>query len=50
MIALGVVLAILGFFFSHILMVIGIILAVVGLVFHFMGTAGRPVAGRRYWY
>ena len=50
MIALGVILAILGFFFSHILMVIGIILLVVGLVFHFMGTAGRPVGCRRYWY
>ncbi|HTX94366.1 MAG TPA: DUF6131 family protein [Mycobacterium sp.] len=50
MIALGVVLAILGFFFSHILMVIGIILVVVGLVFHVMGSVGRPVAGRRYWY
>jgi hypothetical protein len=50
MIALGVVLAILGFFFSHILMVIGIILAVVGVVMHVMGTMGRPVAGRRYWY
>jgi hypothetical protein len=50
MIALGIILAILGFFFSHILMVIGIILLVVGLIFHFMGAAGRPVAGRRYWY
>jgi low temperature requirement protein LtrA len=50
MIALGLVLAILGYFFSHILMVLGIILLVVGLVFHFMGTAGRPVGGRRTWY
>jgi hypothetical protein len=50
MIALGVILAILGWFFFHPLLVIGIILAVVGVVFHFMGTAGRPVAGRRYWY
>jgi hypothetical protein len=31
-------------------MVIGIILLVIGLVFHFMGSVGRPVAGRRYWY
>ena len=47
MIALGIILAVLGYFFSHILMVLGIILLVAGLVFHFMGTAGRPVAGRR---
>ncbi len=50
MIALGLVLAILGYFYQHLVMVLGIILLVVGLVFHFMGTAGRPVAGRRYWY
>jgi hypothetical protein len=50
MIALGIVLAILGFFFFHPLLVIGIILVVVGLVLHVMGSVGRPVAGRRYWY
>jgi hypothetical protein len=50
MIALGVVLAILGFFFSHVLLVIGVILVIVGVIFHVLGTVGRPVGGRRYWY
>lgn len=51
MIVLGVILLILGFVFGiHLLWVLGIILLVVGVVFHFLGVAGRPVAGRRYWY
>ena len=52
MIALGVVLIILGFVFprSHIFWTIGIILLVIGAVLWILGSVGRPVAGRRYWY
>jgi Family of unknown function (DUF6131) len=51
MIVLGAVLLILGLIFQlHFLWVIGIILLVAGAVFWIMGRAGRPIAGRRYWY
>ncbi|HYB39700.1 MAG TPA: DUF6131 family protein [Mycobacterium sp.] len=51
MIAVGVILLILGFVFSiHLLWVLGIILLVIGAVFWILGSVGRPVAGRRYWY
>ncbi|MBO0865166.1 MAG: hypothetical protein J2P16_08860 [Mycobacterium sp.] len=51
MIVLGIILLILGFVFSlHILWVLGIILLVIGAVFWIMGSVGRPVAGRRYWF
>jgi uncharacterized protein DUF6131 len=50
-IILGIVLLILGLFFSiHLLWVLGIILLVIGAVFWILGGIGRPVAGRRYWY
>jgi hypothetical protein len=51
MIALGVVLLILGFVLNvQILWTIGVILLVVGAVLWVLGSIGRPVAGRRYWY
>jgi vacuolar-type H+-ATPase subunit I/STV1 len=50
-ITLGIVLIILGFVFSmHLLWALGIILLVIGAVFWILGSAGRPVGGRRYWY
>ncbi len=50
MIALGIVLVILGYFFSSLVMEIGIAVLVIGLVLWVLGAVGRPVAGRRYWY
>lgn len=51
MIALGVILLILGFVLKvQILWTIGIILLVIGAVLWVLGSVGRPVAGRRYWY
>jgi hypothetical protein len=51
MIALGIILLILGYVFSmHLLWVLGIVLLVIGAVMWILGSIGRPVAGRRYWY
>lgn len=51
MVVLGVILLILGFVFGiHLLWVLGIILTVIGVVMWALGSVGRPVAGRRYWY
>jgi hypothetical protein len=51
MIVLGIVLLILGYVFSiPLLWTIGIVLLVIGAVLWVMGSVGRPVAGRRYWY
>lgn len=51
MIALGVILLILGFVLKvQILWTLGIILLVIGAVLWILGSVGRPVAGRRYWY
>jgi Zn-dependent membrane protease YugP len=51
MIGLGVLLLILGYFLGiPILWTLGIILLVIGAVFSILGSVGRPVAGRRYWY
>jgi hypothetical protein len=51
MIALGAVLLILGFVFNiHLLWTIGVVLLVIGAVLWALGSLGRPVAGRRYWY
>ncbi len=51
MIAVGAVLLILGFVLQvPILWTLGVILLVIGAVFWIMGSVGRPVAGRRYWY
>lgn len=51
MIVLGVVLLILGFVFGiKLLWTLGIVALVIGAVLWIMGSMGRPVAGRRYWY
>jgi hypothetical protein len=51
MIVLGIVLLILGFIFSiPLLWSIGVVLIVIGAVLWVLGSVGRPVAGRRYWY
>lgn len=51
MIVLGVLLLILGFVFGiQILWSIGIVLLVIGAVLWILGSVGRPVGGRRYWY
>ena len=51
MIVLGNILLILGFFLKvPILGTLGIILVVIGAVLWVLGSVGRPVAGRRYWY
>lgn len=51
MIVLGVILLILGLVLGFgILTTIGIILIVVGAILWILGSVGRPVAGRRYWY
>jgi hypothetical protein len=51
MIVLGAILLILGFVLKvSILQTIGIILVVIGAVLWILGSVGRPVAGRRYWY
>lgn len=51
MIALGILLLIVGFFFKvPVLGTIGIILLVIGAVLWVAGSVGRPVGGRRYWY
>jgi hypothetical protein len=51
MIALGAILLILGFVLKiQILWTVGIILVVIGAVLWVLGSVGRPVGGRRYWY
>jgi Family of unknown function (DUF6131) len=51
MIALGIILLILGYVLPvPILITLGWILVVVGVVFLILGSVGRPVAGRRYWF
>lgn len=51
MVILGIVLLILGYFLAvPILETLGIILLVIGAIFWILGSVGRPVAGRRYWW
>lgn len=51
MLVLGVILLVLGWLTGlSVLHTVGIILLVVGLVLVLLGAAGRPVAGRRYWF
>ncbi len=51
MIILGVVLIVLGYLLGiSILTTLGIILAVVGVVLALLGSAGRPLAGRRHYW
>jgi hypothetical protein len=51
MLILGLICLILGFLLGiNILWTIGIILLVVGAVLLLLGSIGRPVAGRRWYY
>ena len=51
MIILGIVLLVLGFLFHiPLLTTIGVVLLVIGAVLWILGSVGRPVGGRRYWY
>ena len=51
MIVIGAILLILGFVLQvNWLWSLGIVLLVIGAVFWIMGSVGRPVGGRRYWY
>ena len=51
MIALGIILLILGYVLKvAVLPTIGVILLVIGAVLWVLGSVGRPVGGRRYWY
>jgi hypothetical protein len=51
MIVLGVVLLILGYIFGiPLLWTLGIVLLVIGAILWILGSVGRPVGGRRYWY
>ena len=51
MIILGLVLLILGYLINvGILVTIGIILIIIGAVLWILGSMGRPVGGRRYWW
>ena len=51
MIALGIILLVVGFLTGiSILWTIGIILLVIGVVLAILGSAGRPVGGRRHYF
>jgi hypothetical protein len=51
MVVLGVILLLLGIFLGiPVLYTIGIILLIVGVVFWILGSVGRPIGGRKYWY
>jgi hypothetical protein len=51
MIILGLICLILGFLLGiNILWTIGIILLVIGAVLFLLGSFGRPVGGRRWYY
>jgi hypothetical protein len=51
MVVLGVVLLILGYIFGiPLLWTIGVVLLVIGAILWILGSVGRPVGGRRYWY
>jgi hypothetical protein len=51
MIVIGAILLILGLVFGiSVLTYIGVVVLVIGAVFWILGSVGRPVAGRRYWY
>jgi len=50
-IVLGIVLLVLGYFLNiGILTTIGIILIVLGVIFWVLGSMGRAIGGRKYWY
>jgi Family of unknown function (DUF6131) len=50
-IILGLILLLIGWIANiGILTTIGIILLVIGAVLWILGSTGRPVGGRKYWY
>lgn len=51
MIILGIILLVLGFIFGiWILWAIGIALVIIGVILWILGSMGRAVGGRKYWY
>lgn len=51
MIALGILLLVLGYILPiPLLFNLGLIVVVIAAVLYILGAAGRPVAGRRFWY
>ncbi len=51
MLVLGVILLLIGLLADiGILTTLGIILLVIGAVLWILGSTGRPVGGRRYWW
>lgn len=51
MIVLGVILLVIGWLTGlSILYYVGGLLLIVGLVFLVLGSSGRAIGGRRYWY
>lgn len=54
MIVLGIILLVVGYLvplpIASLLITLGWIALVVGIVLFFLGYAGRPIGGRRYWY
>jgi hypothetical protein len=51
MIGLGIILLIVGFVLKvGVVTDIGVVLLVIGAVLWILGSVGRPVGGRRYWY
>lgn len=51
MIVLGIILLLIGWLAKiSILVTIGVIVVVVGLVLMLLGTTGRKIGGRKYWY
>lgn len=51
MLILGLILAVIGWVAGiSILLWIGVALLVIGAVLLLIGTTGRPVGGRRYWW
>jgi uncharacterized membrane protein len=51
MLVVGLILLLLGIFLHvSILYTIGIILLIIGAVFWILGSVGRPIGGRKYWY
>ncbi len=51
MIIIGIVCLLLGLILGvPILWTLGIILVVIGLILLLVGSAGRELGGRRYWY
>jgi hypothetical protein len=50
-IVLGLILMVIGFVASiPILWTLGIIVLVIGLILFVLGSMGRQVGGRKYWY